>query len=291
MGAACVISFVEISVITLLIPHFFGSIPHSLIKEVQVSTLIQGAMCSLLLIGNVFGGVLAGLHRLEVCAAPVAISRTTGAVAVLIIASHSNSLILMSAALGTFNLVAGVAQFVMCRRVLPSMRLQISLVSTRALRELLHFATGLLAWSGAGFLISGLDLVIVGHFDFRSVGAYAVATNVVLMITALYSSVAGGMMNPIAALYTQSDFRQIGQMMNIPKTQAIQMSRHEFFDSGVIAPLLVVAPAILATAIIFLFRGTSSRIALWEVLLIAGGAAGVIWQWEKNIWLSLLSRN
>ena len=60
-------------------------------------------------------------------------------------------------------------------RLLPGYAFRRSLVDRAIGRDLIRYCIGLSVWSFSMLLISGLDVAIVGHFDFIAVGPYAIA--------------------------------------------------------------------------------------------------------------------
>lgn len=70
-----------------------------------------------------------------------------------------------------------------------------------------------MTWTFSAFLISGLDLAIVGYFNFRAVGYYSIASNVVLLIASICNAITGGMITPLVVLHARGEARRIGNVV------------------------------------------------------------------------------
>lgn len=138
MAGLALLAFFIICLVAACFPLLFKNAPRAMCGEIQISVVCLGALSCALLIGNVFAGVLAGIHRLELCTLTSCLSRLLGALVAMLLAYRGHSLVLMTLALGACNLLAGFLQFWLARRLLPNLRFGISYIRRAELKELFH---------------------------------------------------------------------------------------------------------------------------------------------------------
>jgi O-antigen/teichoic acid export membrane protein len=76
-----------------------------------------------------------------------------------------------------------------------------------------RYCSTLAIWSFGMLLVSGLDVTIVGHFDFASVGAYSLAAMAVAFLTGMNNSVYGALLAPLAVLHERRELRRIRSLV------------------------------------------------------------------------------
>ncbi len=222
LSAAGVLAFGVLAFVVWQVPHLFHGIPQQTISDLRAGLLIMAAFAALALPMSAFTGVLIGLHRNEYPALAIGGSRIIGVVAVLICVRYTQSLCWLASLLGCFTFLGGVAQVVFAKRLLPSMRVRLSYFQREMCRELIRYCSSLTVWSFGMLLVSGLDVTIVGYFDFAAVGAYSIAATLVSFFTGLNSSFFGAMMTPVAVLQARNEYGRIRQLI----TTATQMNSY-----------------------------------------------------------------
>lgn len=193
------------------LPHMFPSIPASLAHEFAKSVLILGGSSALLLPFSAFSGILVGLHKNEYTALAIGGSRLIGATLVLLTARYTHSLVALTLCVALTNLLGGFLQAGFAWLLLPQPRFHWNLVDRATARELTRFSTGLMAWSFSGMLVTGLDLTILGFYQFGSVGYYAIGSSLVTFVAGLNGSASSALMAPLAALHASADTGRISE--------------------------------------------------------------------------------
>jgi O-antigen/teichoic acid export membrane protein len=206
---AGIVALLTVSMVALQLPRIFRGIPSSLVTELKYATMVLGGSTALLLPLSAFSGALVGLHRNEYVAGAVGGSRTLGAIAVLIAARHTQSLVMLAACLASANLLGGLAQVAAVRVLLPSLRISYLNVRRAMAKDLSRYCAGLTIWSFSMFLVSGLDLTIVGHFNFAAVGYYSVAASLITFFSGANGAVCSALMTPIATLHASRSLDRI----------------------------------------------------------------------------------
>lgn len=213
LSAAGALAFAVLSFIDWQLPHLFRSMPVQSINDVRAGLLIMAAFAAAALPLSAFTGVLIGFQRNEYPAFAIGASRIIGAIAVLVCVQYTHSLAWLAFCLGAFNLFGGFAQLFMARRLLPFMRLHFSYLQADMARELIGYCSSLTVWSIGMLLVSGLDLTVIGYFNFAAVGYYSIAVTLVSFFTGLNGSVLGAMMAPVAVLQARKEFQRIRDLI------------------------------------------------------------------------------
>jgi O-antigen/teichoic acid export membrane protein len=238
VAAAALACLIMLGLIPLL-PSFFPTVPPALLRELQRGVLCLSLLSALALPASAFTGVLIGLQRNELTAVALGTAKILGAVSLALLVTRSSSLVWMAAVIGVWNLVGAASQFGMIRNLLPQFHLSFRLASRAEARELLHYCAYLTIWIFGGFLVSGLDVALVGHFEFRATGSYAIATSVVNLLGALSGAVFGAMLPAASVIHTRGEFRKLGLIV-------LRTTRYGiYFLAFSIFPILVAGPFLL----------------------------------------------
>ena len=113
------------------------------------------------------------------------------------------SLMVMGAAVAGANLVAALLQVVAWKKLASQVRVTLFGVDRRMLKQMLAYCVVLSIWSVCMLLISGIDLAIVGHYDFAQVAFYSIATSPTTFLLMLVGAVLGPLLPASSALSTE----------------------------------------------------------------------------------------
>jgi O-antigen/teichoic acid export membrane protein len=211
--AAGTVALLLFSVVAWQLPRIVHGVPVGLMGELRSGVIIMAAGVALLLPMSTYTGILIGLHRNEFPALAIGGSRILGAFAVIVSAKYTHSLIWFAICLATTNLLGALVQYRVVRKLLPKLRLALVHVTSSMLAELARYCSGLTVFSFAMLLVSGLDVFIVGHFNFNGVGYYAIAATVVTLFAGLSNSCFNAMMTPVAVLQERGQYGQIADLI------------------------------------------------------------------------------
>ena len=213
LTAAGALAVCGLGVVAWQIPHLFRSVPSDLAGEIGLGVVILGLSAGIGLPLSAYSGVLIGMQRNEFPAVAVASSRILGAAAVLLAVRHTQSLVWLSICVGGFNLLAGLAQYGIAKKVLPSLRFSIASIDRAMTQELIRYCSTLSVWSFSMLLISGLDVTIVGLFRFSAAGAYSIAATLIMFFTGLINAAYSAMLAPLAVLQAREDYPRISHLI------------------------------------------------------------------------------
>jgi len=190
-------------------PHLCGGIPTNLQDEFRLSTCIMGIGSSAILPLSVFTGILIGLHRNEIPAIAIGLTRILGAACLVVVAHRSSSLVDFSICIVAFNLLGAILQMYYTFKLVPTLCFSFTCLTKKLFWEFGSFCLSLSTWSVGMFLVSGLDVTIVGHFTFGAVGAYALASTLINFYSGLNFSILSALLTPIAAMQVRGEMLRI----------------------------------------------------------------------------------
>lgn len=196
-----------------LLQGFFHQIPEPLVNQTRVALLLVSVSLAIGLPASIFNGIFVGLQRNEIPAFSIGLSRILGAVLQVAIVGHGGNLDAMAVGLAAANLFSYILQYCMYKKLTFGFKFSRRFISFRAVRDLSEYCVSLTVWSFAMLLVGGLDLVLVGAFQFKATAYYAVATSLVAFIIGLQNAVFNAMLSPSAVLNARGDKVGLGRMV------------------------------------------------------------------------------
>jgi O-antigen/teichoic acid export membrane protein len=213
LTVAGIIALCGLGIVAWQIPHLFRSLPASLAAEIGFGVLVLGFAAAINLPLSAYTGVLIGMQRNEFPAIVIATSRLLGAVAVIIVVRWTHSLAWLVLCVGGFNLLAGIVQCAIVKKLLPTLRFRVALLDRATTTELVRYCSTLSVWSLGMLLVSGLDVTIVGIYNFKAVGAYSIAATLIMFVTGLNGAAFSAMLAPVAVLQARQEFSRIRRLV------------------------------------------------------------------------------
>jgi len=207
------IAFFGMAIIAAGFSRFFNEMPDSLRSQARIALWFVGGSVSVGLVAAVFGGILVGIQRNEIPALIISGSRLISAVLLVLAARSGGNLVAMGLILAGANLVSYLLQFWASRRIAPYVEIGIRLLHWKKISQLLRYCSSLSVWMFGMLLVSGLDLAVVGHFDFSSVAYYAVAASVVAFLAGVQNAVFSALIQPVAVLCARESAFELGDLL------------------------------------------------------------------------------
>ena len=193
LTASAALALTAVGILVWQVPHLFGQLTPPLVHQVRLGILLIGGATALALPTTALASSFQGVQRYNV---PMIIgggSQALSTLAIIIAVFYHSSLVVMGACVAAITLAAGLVQIAAWRRYLAHIRITVSGVTRRMTRTIFNYCAAMSVSSFAMLLISGLDTVIVGHFDFKQTGFYAVAAS----LTNFVILTAGNVFNPL----------------------------------------------------------------------------------------------
>ena len=193
LSGSAALALAAVGILVWQVPHLFGQLTPALVHQVRLGILLIGGATALALPTTALASSFQGVQRYNV---PMIIgggSQALSTLAIIIAVFYHSSLVVMGACVAAITLAAGLLQVAAWRRYLAHIRITVSGVTRRMTRTIFNYCAAMSVSSFAMLLISGLDTVIVGHFDFKQTGFYAVAAS----LTNFVILTAGAVFNPL----------------------------------------------------------------------------------------------
>ena len=203
-----------LGVVAWQVPRLFHQMPATLIGEAREAILIIGLSTVVALPFSAFLAVFTGLQRYGFPTALAMASKilvTASLIAVLLL---HGELVQLAWVMAVFNLGTATSQYLGWRKWAKE-RVDFSwkLIDRETASRLVKYGSVLSIWSLALLLISGLDTVIVGHYDYRDTGYYGVAASAATFMVLVITNLFAPLLPAVSSLQAGRTPRQLGDMV------------------------------------------------------------------------------
>ncbi|HEY1649021.1 MAG TPA: hypothetical protein VGF96_13655 [Terracidiphilus sp.] len=209
---ASMIAIASLLAIACTVGMLFPKVPASLLPSMRAALLIVGSSIALGLPSSAWCGVFIGLQRNELVAAVIGTTRLSSALALVLAALHGASIIGMAVIVAGINLASYLSLYLLVNRF-SKVTFRLDLVKRSVARDLVGYCFSLTVWSFSTLLVSGLDILFVGRFEFGALIPYALATSLVNFIVGVQTAIFGAMMPHAAVLHARGDSARLGAMV------------------------------------------------------------------------------
>jgi O-antigen/teichoic acid export membrane protein len=213
MAAACIAGVMLTLGLAWAVPRLFAEMPSTLYRDVRISIVFVGISLSLNLLASIFSAIFLGLQRYQVPLVTNVTSKVFYAIAVLSSVYFHSSLAVMGASVALANVIGALLQVMAWKRLANHIRLSIFAIDKQMLRQMAGYCLVLTIWSVCMLLIGGVDLTIVGHYDFRQVAFYSIGTSPTTFILMLMGAILGPLLPASSALSTRRTAEQMGDLL------------------------------------------------------------------------------
>ncbi len=210
---SAIVGLLGVSMLAWQLPSLFKDMPTILQKDAQLALLCVGGSLAIALPFSVFGGIFIGIQRYDVPAWIVGISKLFGGLSVFLVANSSHSIVLMAVVMGITNIGSGLWQFLAYKRVAGDILISKQGISKAKGIEITSYCLSLSVWTIGMILVSGMDAVIIGYFDYQSIVYYGLAASLTSFLTSLHSSIFGVFMPKAAVLGAKKDREALGNLL------------------------------------------------------------------------------
>jgi O-antigen/teichoic acid export membrane protein len=195
------------------VPSLFAAMPSNLYREVRISLLLVGASLSFSLVCSVYSAVFLGLQRYWIPTALTVVNRVSYAVIVIAVVALHGNLADMGLAVASVNVITGILQVGAWHKTVPYVRLSIDLVEFRVLKKVARFCSLQSIWTIGMLCVTGLDITIVGHYDYGQTAYYSIATLPSNFLLLIIVSMLGPMMPASSAMSTRQSPVKMGEFL------------------------------------------------------------------------------
>jgi O-antigen/teichoic acid export membrane protein len=213
LGAAGLLALVGLAIAILEAHAIFPEVPGFLVPQMRLALLLVGISLVVELPASACNGVFVGMQRYELPAIIGGVVRIGSAVGIVLAALAGHSLVFLAAIIAIGNLISYAVQFVVLRRVAPDVRFDRSLVRRETGRELSGYCFGLTVMSFSMLLVTGLDLILVGRFQFDAVTPYSVSATMIAFISGVLFAIINVIMPHAATLRAREQGQEMGNLV------------------------------------------------------------------------------
>jgi O-antigen/teichoic acid export membrane protein len=262
--ASAAVGAVIVALVAWQVPQLFHQMPAGLIGDVRGGILLVG-MSSVIALP--FGAFLAAFTGLQAYGFPTVLatgSRILATAGLVILLLLHGTLIQMVWLIALFNIATAMAQFFGWRRYARDLvGFSFRLVDHKSVHRLVKYGSALSIWTLANLFVSGLDMVIVGHYDFGDTGYYGIATSASNFMLLVVSSLFGPILPAVSSLQSGRTPEQVGDIV-------IKATRYCVLLLCLIGVPLLIAPYALLT--LWVGHDYAIRSALFLQVLVLGNA-------------------
>jgi O-antigen/teichoic acid export membrane protein len=214
LAGTALVGCTAIFLMTWSVPKLFHQMPAALIPEVRLALLAVGLSTALTLPFGTFLSTFIGLQQYLFPTIMAILSRVGSAAALIVLLLMNGNLVELAMAMAAFNIATAASQFLGWRRfVRARVGFSFFFFDRRSALKLAKYGSVLSIWTLAMLLISGLDIVIVGHFDYRNTGFYAVASSITNFMLVVVGSVFGPILPAVSSIQAGSTPSHIGELV------------------------------------------------------------------------------
>lgn len=195
------------------VPMLFRNMPPTLYHDVRVSILLVGISSSISLSASIFPAIFLGLQRYKVTATVSVISRLLYATVLCVAVYLHSTLATMGKSVAMVYLIMSLLQVVAWKKFAGHIAVRLYPIDLAKLRQMLKYCFVLTVWSVCMLFILGLDLTIVGHYDFGQVAYYSIATAPTNFMLVIIGALLGPLLPASSALSTSRTSQQMGRIL------------------------------------------------------------------------------
>ena len=198
------------------VPRLFHQMPATLVPEVRIALLAVGLSTAIALPFSTFIATFTGLQEYFFPTIIATISRVGSAALLIVLLLLHCSLVQLALVMAGFNLATAATQFFGWRRFLRGrVNFSFLLFHRRSAIQLAKYGSVISIWSLAMFFVSGLDTVIVGHYQYKDTGFYAIASGAANFMLTVIASVFGPLVPAVSSMQSglnaRPDWRSLYQ--------------------------------------------------------------------------------
>lgn len=201
-------------IIAWRVPQIFQDMPAALYHDVRFSIIFVGTSLSFGLLCSIFSSIFLGLQRYAVPMILALVNRILFAAVVIATVALHQSLTMMGALVAAVNLMTGLLQFEAWRRMAKHVRLSLHGLDFAVVKKMLSYCSSLAVWTAAMLCISGLDVTIVGRYDFGQTAFYAIAAIPTNFMISIMTAALAPLVPTASALSVHRSPAQMGVLLS-----------------------------------------------------------------------------
>ena len=203
-----------IAIVAWRVPQLFRQMPVGLVGDLRQGILVVGLSTVLALPFGAFLAAFTGLQRYGFPTALALISKLVSSAALAALVLMHGTLVQLAWLMGICNVATAAGQLWGWRRYAKDrVGFAFKLIHRETALRLAKYGSVLSIWTIATLLISGLDVVIVGHYDYKDTGYYGIAAAATNFMLVLVTSVFGPLLPAVSSMGSEKTPSQIGALV------------------------------------------------------------------------------
>lgn len=199
LTASATFGFAILAGIAANIRQVVPDLAPELVGETQLAILLVSLALAANLPASTFAAVFIGRQESKIAAMILGTGRLAIA-AGLIVVGRFGDLALLGLVYAGVTACTVAALWFAWRTRTHDPTIRFASVSRRVIRELWHFCLSITLWNLSMLLVNGLDLIIVGRFDYRATAYYAVCVALVTLVVGTLSSLSNALIPEAARI-------------------------------------------------------------------------------------------
>jgi O-antigen/teichoic acid export membrane protein len=214
LSMVAVVGALIIGVLTWRVPQLFHQMPSTLVSSLREGLLAVGLSVALALPFGTFVATFTGLQEYLFPTIVATLSRILSAAGLVVLLLMHGTLVQLALLMAACNVATAATQFLGWRKyVRARIDFSFSFFERATALRLIKYGGVLSVWTLAGLLVSGFDVLIVGHYDYKNTGFYAVAISVTNFLLLIVGSVFNPVLPAVSSLQAGSTPGKIGSLL------------------------------------------------------------------------------
>jgi len=213
LTSASAVGLFVVGVLSWQLPHIFRAMPLSLLGEARIAFLLVGGSFALGLPVSVIHAVFVGQQRNKVPVGVMVVNKLTMAALIVVVVLRHSGIAAMGAAVAFANVLSYGASCIAWRVWAPHVRIRIALASKAYAKQIASYTAALGVWYVGMMMVSGLDLSIVGAFDYTASAYYSVAVTLTNFIVLTQNAIFAAILPASAVLSARGDSQKLGTLL------------------------------------------------------------------------------
>jgi O-antigen/teichoic acid export membrane protein len=212
--ATALIGALVIAFITWQVPQLFKQMPTGLVGELRQGILVVGLSVALALPFNAFLAAFTGLQKYGFPTFLALSNKLLSSTALIVLIFLHGNLVQLAWVMAVFNIGTAIGQFLGWKQLINKrVAIAFNLIDRKSAVQLIKYGSSLSIWAIAALFVSGLDMIIVGHYDYKNTGYYGIATGVTNFMLLIIAGLFGPLVPTLSAMQSERTPRQIGEMV------------------------------------------------------------------------------
>jgi O-antigen/teichoic acid export membrane protein len=211
--SASALGLFVVGVLAWQLPHVFRAMPVSLHREARTALLLMGGSFALGLPISVIHATFIGQQRNKIPVGIAVLNKLTMAGLIVAVVLRHWGLGAMGGAVAFANMLSYGASWVAWRTWAPQVRIRLALASKSCAKQIVNYSAALGVWYLGMLMVSGLDLTIVGVFDYTASAYYAVAVTLTNFVVLTQNAIFAAILPASAVLNARGDSQRLGALL------------------------------------------------------------------------------